>query len=182
MTAGARNHRYGLNPPGRVAFWGGCAALMLLPVVLLRALDDRPSDPKDYIFLFILLLGAGLAWEAAAKVSDRLAHRAGIAVALAAALLSTWINLAVGIIGSEDNPANWIYAAVVAVAGAGALLARFRPAGMARAMTVAAAAQILTLVAAAIAGLGFTGPITIFFTALWLISARLFRRAARAGS
>lgn len=35
----------------RVAFWGGCAAPMLLPVAALRAFDDRPSDSSDYIFL-----------------------------------------------------------------------------------------------------------------------------------
>nr|MBA3525748.1 hypothetical protein [Sphingomonas sp.] len=35
---------------------------------------------------------------------------------------------------------------------------------------------------ALIAGLGFTGPITVFFTALWLIAAWLFQRAGRGAS
>jgi hypothetical protein len=151
---------------------------MVLPVIALRAMEEQPSDPGDYAFLLILLAGAGAAWELAARTADRNAYRAACIVALAAALSSAWINLAVGIIGSEDNPANWIYAGVLAVAAAGAAAARLRPRGMAAAMTAAAAAQLLVFAGALAAQLGFTGPITIFFCALWLISAWLFRRAA----
>jgi len=101
-------------------------------------------------------------------------------MAIAAAFLSIWINLAVGIIGSEDDPANLIYLAVIAIAAAGTILAGFRPLGMARAMLGAAIAQGLAFLAPLIAGLGFTGPITVFFVVLWLLSAWLFRRAAGA--
>ena len=52
-----------------------------------------------------------------------------------------WINLAVGIIGSEDNPANLMYGGVLAVGVAGAVAARFRPGGMARALAATALAQ-----------------------------------------
>ena len=34
------------------------------------------------------------------------AYRAAVGVAIAAAFILVWMNLAVGIIGSEDNPAN----------------------------------------------------------------------------
>jgi len=58
---------------------------------------------------------------------------------------------------------------------------------MARASVATALAQVLVAVIALIAGLGSTGPIwprdilalTGFFAALWLISAWLFRKAAR---
>jgi len=164
----------------RLAVWAGAAASMLLPLVALRGLDEAAWDaPGDFVFLFILLAGIGLAWELASRLSARRAFAAGIALAVATALLQAWINLAVGIIGSEDNPANWIYAAVIAVAAAGALVARLRPRAMARAMTAAAIAQALAFAVALAAGLGFTGPITVFFVALWLISAALFRKAAR---
>ena len=165
----------------RFAVWGGAAALMALPVAGLRAVEDGAADPGDYVFLLILLSGVGLAWELSARAPDRLTYRLGFCYGAAAAFLTTWMNLAVGIIGSEDDPANWIYAAVVAVAALGTLLSGLRPGGMALAMTAAAAAQVLAFAAALVAGLGFTGPITVFFTALWLISASLFRRAARSG-
>ena len=71
-----------------------------------------------------------------------------------------------------------IYAAVIGVALAGAAFAGFRAAAMARAMIATALAQGASFLVALGAGFGFTGPITIFFVSLWLISAWLFRRAA----
>ena len=164
---------------GRMAVVGGAAALMAAPLPLAVPLSELTSDPGPTVFLLLLLGGVALAWELGLRARGRADYAAGAAIAVAAGLLGLWINLAVGIIGSEDNPANLIYAGVLAVAVGGALLARFRPAGMAAAMGAAAAAQLLAFAVALIGGLGFTGPITVFFCALWLISAASFRRAAR---
>src|SRR5688572_8042949 len=60
-------------------------------------------------------------------------YRFAVGVALAAALFLVWMNLAVGLIGTEDNPANLLYGGVLAVGIIGAIIARFRPHGMARA-------------------------------------------------
>ena len=163
----------------RLAIWGGLGALMLLPPLAIELMDEAAGDPGDFIFGAVLLAGMGLALEVAARVPDRRAHLAGGVLALLTASAQAWINLAVGVIGDEDDPANLMYFAVLAVAAAGAVLSRLRPLGLAYAMCAAAAAQIGTFVAALVLGLGFTGPITVFFTALWLISAWLFRRAAR---
>ncbi len=165
----------------RLAAWGAAAALMLLPVFAIRATEQTASDPSDFVFLAILLAGVGAAVEVAARVPGRNAYKVAVGFAVAAALLSTWINLAVGIIGNESNPANLIYYAVLAIAVGGAIVARFKPGGMSRAMLAAAVAQVAVFVAALGAGLGFTAPITVFFTALWLASAWLFRRAGREG-
>lgn len=102
-------------------------------------------DPGDFIFLAILLVWLGVAYELAARTSERHAFAIAVGIAVAAGLLGAWINLAVGIIDAEDNPANLIYAAVLAVAVIGAVLARFRPVGMSRAMVATAAAQVLVL-------------------------------------
>src|ERR687893_678489 len=45
-----------------------------------------------------------------------------------------WMNLAVGVIGSEDDPLNLMYGGVLAVGIIGAVVARFQPDAMARAM------------------------------------------------
>jgi hypothetical protein len=105
------------------------------------------------------------------------AYRAAGGVALAAAFILVWMNLAVGIIGNEDNPANLMYGGVLAVGIIGAVIARFQPHGMARALVATALAQALAAVIALIAGLGYTFILTGFFVALWLISAWLFRKA-----
>jgi hypothetical protein len=87
----------------------------------------------------------------------------------------------VGIIGSEENPANLMFAGVLAVGVIGACIARFRSQGMAHALIATALAQALVAVIALIAGLG-EPPLwllTAFYVALWLTSAGLFRKAAR---
>jgi peptidoglycan/LPS O-acetylase OafA/YrhL len=115
------------------------------------------------------------------------AYKSAVGIALAAAFFLFWVNGAVGIIGNENNDANLMYLGVLAVGGIGAVIARFQPHGMARALFATALAQALVAVIALIGGLGSTGPIwpwdvlilTGFFAALWLVSALLFRHAAR---
>jgi hypothetical protein len=80
------------------------------------------------------------------------AYRFAVGVALAAALLLAWMNLAVGVIGTEDDLGNLMYVGVLAVGIVGALIARFRPHGMARALFATALAQALVAVIALILG------------------------------
>ena len=107
-------------------------------------------------------------------------------VALAASFILVWLSLGVGIIGRDGDPANRMYFGVIAVGIIGALIARFRPLGMARALFAMALAQALVAVIALIAGLGhpWSGPLELsllngFFVALFAVSARLFHRAAQ---
>ena len=116
----------------------------------------------------------------------RNAYRAAVGVALAAAVILVWLSLGVGVIGTEDDLANLMYVGVLAVGIIGAIIARFRPHGMARALFATALAQALVAAIALVAGLGApgSGPLEIvalngFFVALFLASAWLFRYAAR---
>ncbi|HLO18980.1 MAG TPA: hypothetical protein VK192_00610, partial [Sphingomicrobium sp.] len=115
-------------------------------------------------------------------------YRAGAAIALAAAFLLVWINLAVGIIGNENNPLNLMFFGVIGAALVASIIARFKAAGMARAMTIAAAIQGLIGIGTFILGLGAAEPpdalgllgLIEFFAPMGLLSAWCFRRAARA--
>jgi hypothetical protein len=116
----------------------------------------------------------------------RYAYRAAVGVALAAAFILVWLSLGVGIIGADGDPANRMYFGVIAVGIIGAIIARLRPHGMARALFATALAQALVAVIAVIAGLGypFSGPAEIlilngFFVVLFVGSALLFRNAGR---
>lgn len=113
-------------------------------------------------------------------------YRFAAAVALAAAFILAWLSLGVGVIGRDGDPANLMYFGVIAVGIIGAVIARFRPHGMARALLATALAQALVAVIALIFGLGlpWSPPVEIlalngFFVALFLGSAWLFRNAAR---
>lgn len=133
-----------------------------------------------------LVFGTGLTYELAARKARNLAYRAAVGVALAAAFLLIWINLAVGIIGSDDNVANVMYIGVLAAGFLGAILSRFRPHGMARAMFATALAHALVPAIALIFRVGspVEEPLKVlalngFFVALWVGSGLLFRDAAR---
>ena len=110
-----------------------------------------------------------------------------MAVALATSFLLVWINGAVGMIGSEGNPANLMFFVVILMAVAGAIGARFKAPGMARAMAVAGGTQMLIAVIVALLRLGATEPpgfpavpiLVAVFALPWLVSAWLFRKAAR---
>jgi hypothetical protein len=165
----------------RIAAWTG-AALVLLPLVAMQFTDEVNWSETDFIVAGALIGGTGLTFELAAKATANHAYRAAVGLALAAAFLLIWLNLAVGIIGTEDNPLNLIFGAVLATGIIGAIIVRCRPLGMARAMLATALAQLLVVVIAPTAGLGFMAPIwplTGFFAALWLGSAWLFRKSAR---
>jgi hypothetical protein len=144
--------------------------------------DEVNWDEADFIIAAAMLFGACGMYELAARMTDSTVYRAAAAIAVVAALILIWINLAVGIIGSEDNPANLMYGGVLAVGFIGAVVGGFQPQGMTRALIAMALAQAAVAAIALIAGLGSIGPslgLTGLFAALWLISAWLFRKAAR---
>jgi hypothetical protein len=99
-------------------------------------------------------------------------------VAVASGFLQLWITLAVGIIGSEDNPANWTYIAVVLTAMCIAAAAVGNTRMLSRGMAVMAGLQVLFFALHMIDG-HFTAVIDLFFSALWILSSRLFALAAR---
>ena len=115
------------------------------------------------------------------------AYKSAVGLALATPFLLVWIIGAVGVLGRAGDRADLMYIGVFAVGIMGAIIARFQPHGMARALFATALAQALVALIALIAGmhqapyssvgeiLGLNG----FFVALFLGSAWLFRNAAR---
>ena len=86
-----------------------------------------------------------------------------------------------GAAATEDDSPGPMFFAPLVVGIVGALIARFRPQGMARALFGAALAQALFAVVAMIAWQQYV-EISIlngFFIALWVGSALLFRKAVR---
>jgi GNAT superfamily N-acetyltransferase len=112
------------------------------------------------------------------------AYRFGAGLALAAAFLIVWLNVAAGLIGIEDDdPANLMYVGVLVIGFMGAVLARFQPRGLARALLATALAQAL-VGAIALNYPNTAGSVQIvllhgLFVALFAGAGLLFRYAAR---
>ncbi|MFQ5568895.1 MAG: hypothetical protein ACE5G0_04420 [Rhodothermales bacterium] len=168
----------------RIAAWSVAGLILLLPLVAMQFTVNW--DVFDFVVFGALLVGAGVTFELAARMTGNTAYKTAAGVALAAAFLLVWVNVAVGLIGSEDNDANLMYFGVLAVGVVGAFIARFQPRGMALALFATALAQALVAAIALVAGMGspVSGPLEIvgvngFFVALFVGSALLFRHAAR---
>jgi hypothetical protein len=114
-----------------------------------------------------------------ARKGSTVAYRAAVVVAVATILLLVWMN---GAVGTEDDNSGGLMYFGVLVVGIGAIIARFQPQGMARALFAAALAQALVAVIAVIAWEQYFEILILngFFVALWVGSALLFRRAAQA--
>lgn len=161
------------------------ALILLVPLVAMQFTDEVNWSLADFAVAWVLLAGAGLTYKLATGGADNLFYRAGAALALGVALLLIWINLAVGLIGSESHPANRIYFGVIAIGMIGAGLARLEPLGLARALFATALAQVLApIIALAIWQPGSVSDgVKVFglnavFVLLFAGSALLFRRAA----
>ncbi len=169
----------------RIAGWAAGAFMLLLALVAKQFIGEV-SWVDTLAQTGALLIGVGVAVELASRVTGEAAYRVAVGLALGSALLLGWVNGAVGIIGSEDNNANLMYGGVVVVGVIGAIIARFKPEGMARALFATALAQTLVAVIALVGRLGspYSGPLEIvsvngFFVALFVASAVLFSKAAR---
>lgn len=179
MTNNSDGGRRGI--PWRIFGWGGVALILLLPLV-----TRAPWTLFDFIAAGVLLGGAGLVLELVMRASGSLAYRAGTCLAVAAAVLLVWVNGAVGFLGNESNPANLMFAGVIAIAVVGSVIAGFKAMGMAWAMFAAAAAQVSVGAIALAQGWSSPGNAGLYevvmgtsvFGALWLISGGLFRKAA----
>lgn len=186
MTGRATHEGRGVR---RAAAWTvAIAAALAVPLTAMQFSREVQWSAFDFLFAGALMGAVAVVYELAARRGSAL-YRAGAGVALAAALLLVWVCGAVGIVGAETDPANLVFLGVLATAFCGALLSRFRAAGLAWTFAATAAAQIAAAIVALLARWGADGPAwpwdivgaSAMFTAMWMLASALFRRAARAG-
>lgn len=162
------------------------ALILLIPLLGNHFVDGWNWDLRGFVLVGTLIFGVGLTYELVTRNVDTIAYRAGVGVALVAAFLLVWVNFVQA--ADDVNPAAVMYFGVPIVAIIGAAMARFQPAGMARALFATALAQALVLAIVLIRipqitswtlavwrGVGLNA----FFVMLFVGSALLFRTAAR---
>ena len=165
----------------RTVMWGGATALLLAPAVAMQFTSEVQWSLFDFALMAVLLAIACGVGELVLRASDSLTYRLGAAVAIGTTFVLGVGNLAVGLIGSEDNPANDRVWAVLAVGVVGALIARFKPRGLSLVMVALAAGQVGLALYADATAQDLPLRITVVFVTGWLVAAALFDRAAREG-
>ncbi|MHB8906447.1 MAG: hypothetical protein ACYC6D_10015 [Melioribacteraceae bacterium] len=164
------------------------AVLLLLPLLAMLITKEVDWSLFDFVAAWILLFSAGFTYRMVARKMNNIMYKAAVGVAVGTSLLLIWSNLAVGLIGSEDNPANWMYIGVLAIGFLGAIIARLQPKGMYRVLFSMAFAHALIAVIALIARLDLSAEssaieilgVNGFFAVLWIGSALLFRNVKEA--
>lgn len=173
--------------PWRIFGWGIAIGLVLLPLIAMQFTTEVNWTMSDFIAAALMIGLTGGALELAVRASPNPWGRAGAAVMILTSLLLVWVNLAVGFLGREGNPANIMFLLVLGIAVGGSIATRLQSAPMVRTMLAAAIVQILvatTALAAGWASPGWKGVYEVvmgstLFGGLWLVSAALFRNAAK---
>ena len=161
------------------------AILLLIPLVAMQFTDEVVWTFSDFVVAGALLFGAGVTYDLITRRAGNIVYRSAVGLAVGTALFLVWANLAVGLIGSENNSVNLMYLGVLAVGIVGTILARLKPQAMSRALLATALAQMLVAVIALIAGMQHDPEssvseilgVNVFFGAMFVFSALLFRHA-----
>lgn len=157
------------------------ACLLLIPFTAMQYTNEVAWNVSDFVIAGTLLFGTGIAYKLMAIRSENVIYKLAVGLALTTGLCLIWANLAVGIIGSESAPINMLYFGAIAVGIIGAIIARFKPRGMANTMLSTAFAIALIAIAAIITESGsrasqLMGIVLIngFFIMIFLGAAWLF--------
>jgi hypothetical protein len=117
--------------------------LLSIPLIAMQFTNEVVWNFTDFIAAGVLLFGTGLTYELISRRMNSTIYRFAVGMAVGATLLLIWVNLAVGILGSENNPANILYGGVIGVGFLGAIITRLQPRGMAITLFAMTLTQIL---------------------------------------
>ncbi len=163
--------------PWRWLGWGFVTTLLMSPLIAMQFTTEVNWTLTDFVVAAILLGGTALCIEFACHSTRHAKGRLGWALLVLTSLLLIWINLAVGIIGHEGNPANLVYIVVLASVVIGACWVGGQPQAMARVLWLTAALQIAVEIYFQLAALGAAPVINLAFAFLWLLASALLRHA-----
>ena len=149
--------------------------------------DEVQWSLNDFVLAGILLFGTGSAYIFIRSRSDNYAYRAGIGLLLFTSLFLMWSNLAVGLVGSENEPFNLSYFGVILTGIIGTLLSRFKPNAMSITAFIMAGMHVLLAAIALATGMqNVPGSsvmeiigVNAMFMILFSLSGLLFRYAAQ---
>jgi len=160
-------------------------SLLLIPLFGQQFSDEINWTLSDFIFAGILLFGTGSAYVFISRMAQNSMYKVAGGLALITMLFLVWSNLAVGLIGSEDQLANLMYFGIVFIGIVGSVLSRFKALGMSiTSFAMAGGIVLITIVALTMGMQDYSGSSVIeilgvnaFFIVPFALSGLLFRQA-----
>ena len=119
-------------------------ALLMVPLIASRIVEGWNWPPRAFVLTYVLFFATGMAYALIARRMNAWAYKAAVAIALVAGFVLGWSTMVH--MSETENPLNLVYFGVIAVGAVGAVLARLKAKGMARAlfaMSIALAAAWL---------------------------------------
>lgn len=161
------------------------ALLLMIPLVAMQFSYEVVWTLSDFIFAGVLIFGTGFTYKLITGRSESTAFRIAFGFALLTGFFLIWSNLAVGLIGSEDNEFNLLYFLVIGIGVSGAFIARFKAIGLMYTLFTMSAAQAVIAIAALLTGMSNVPHSSVyeilavngFFIMLFVVAAMLFRYA-----
>jgi len=166
----------------------GTILLLMIPLIAMQFTNEVAWTLSDFVIAGTLLFGTGLTYTLVTRTSGEMMYRIAIGFALFTGLFLVWVNMAVGIIGSENNDINLLYFLVIFTGIIGGFISKFKPQGMMLTMFAMAVMQaVIAVIALTIGMADATGSsifeiITVngFFITLFVVAASLFRYTGQA--
>lgn len=170
----------------RFTIWAIITTLIIIIILTKQFISKIEWNETIAYILIILTIGAIYELWQLLKIHNR-TYRIALSVGIFGAFLILRVNGAVGIIGSEDNPANLMYWVVLLIMLIGSLISRFKEHWMSLTFFSAAIVQILIPIFAlfiwpATVSWGEAGIMGVFifnsvFAGIFIISALFFQHA-----
>ncbi|MEY3338358.1 MAG: hypothetical protein RL245_1350 [Pseudomonadota bacterium] len=163
----------------QMVMWGLSAAVLALPAIAMQFSKEIAWGPEDFAVVGALLALLCLTVELAARTSSKRYFLAGVVLAGIGGFALIFINVAVGIIGSEEDPRNLVFYSIPALGFLGALITRFKSTVLVRLLVIMSAIQLSAAFLAPVDMRHIMIPFTGIFVGLWLSSALLIQRSTR---
>jgi hypothetical protein len=164
----------------------GTVLLLLIPITAMQLTSEVDWTLFDFVVAGFLLLSTGFTNLWITRTSSSNLFRFASILAVGSGLFLIWSNLAVGIIGSEDELINMGYFFIPLLGLLGAWVSKTSAVGMARTLAIMAGTQLLIMVIALLWGwqhvpgssvMEIMGVNMLFIVAFGL-SALFYRKAA----
>ena len=169
--------------------WVGALVLLLVPFVAMQLTSEVNWGLGDFIFAALMLSALCGVVQLAVRRSSKATFRWAMALAALGGFAVIWVNLAVGIVASEDNDYNSVFFLIILATIAASMVVRVKAEAMAKILPVTAGALLVALGVGQVLGSDELHDTRIaewvgvtVFAGLFALSAILFRRASRAGT
>ncbi len=164
----------------------GAFLIIMIPLIAMQFTNEVVWTMSDFIIGWTILFSIGFAFQAIGRRAKNSSYKFATGIAAFTTLFVIWSNLAVGIIGNEDNPLNLMYFGVVLLMVFGSYIAQLKAKAMSRVLFASAVLHALV----SIIGLsifstqnpGYTivnvAILNVVLVTMWAVSGLLYGKAS----